>query len=62
MMIFPKSVTRPITEPVIMSATTGTPSGAAPFLTTSEPSPAAWVTASVAAGATRAAQAAENEG
>ena len=38
-MILPTSVTRPMTEPVIVSWTTGTPSGAAPFLTTSEPSP-----------------------
>ena len=44
MMIFPKSVTRPITEPVIVSCDDRhRRSGAAPFLTTSEPSPAAWV-------------------
>src|SRR5689334_12693193 len=45
----------PITEPVIVRATTGTPAGASPLRTTREPSPVAAGAASAAAGATRAA-------
>ena len=59
MTIFPKSVTRPITEPVIVERHDRHAVGRRAVLDDERAVAGAWMTASVAAGATRAAQAAK---